>query len=306
MQMINYFKMKTNSFIITLLLSMMLFTACEKSLLPDRTVVADGARICFFNLSPDAPEMNLYFNNVRVTTQQSTIVGKLRGIPYRSSYPGPITIVPTATTVPAPYVGAEYFVTTAGTTAIIAKDTVAAIPTTFFTTNFNFVKDKYYSFFASDPKSTMAPFVIEDNIVAFETLKKSKIRCVNAISGVVGNKIDVWMIHQPTLTSWAIAPYKLASGLDYKGATQFTDTISSANYRWIVTKAGAVPTATTTPTAVGAAYTMTFATADVIIKVATTNTNLAERSTYSFLFYGLATGTGVSAPFGSTFRNRLK
>jgi hypothetical protein len=298
--------MKTKSILTISLFSLFLFVACEKSILPDRTAVADGARVCFINFSPDAPEMNLYFNNIRVTTQQSTIAGKLRGIPYRSSYPGSITIIPTATTVPSPYIGAEYFMATPGTTAILAKDTVAATPTTYFTTSFNFVKDKYYSIFAVDTKSAMAPVIVEDNIVAFETLKKAKIRCVNAIAGVSTNKIDVWLIHQPTLTSWAYAPYKLASGLDYKGATLFTDTITAANYRWIVTKAGAVPTATTAPAAVGVGYTLTFATADVIIKVATSNTNFAERSTYSFLFYGLATGTGVSAPFGSTFRNRLK
>lgn len=298
--------MKTKSIIIFSLLCMVFFVACEKSLLPDRTDVAEGARICFINFSPDAPEMNLYFNDARVTTQQSTIVGKLRGIPYRNSYPGSITITPTATTVPSPYIGAEYFMATPGTTAITAKDTLFVNPTTFFTTSYTFVKDKYYSIFAVDPKVSMAPFIIEDNIVAFETLKKSKIRCVNAISAVPGNKIDVWLIHQPALTSWAYAPYKLASGLDYKGATLFTDTITAANYRWIVTKAGAVPTATTPPATVGLGYTLTFATADVIIKVATSNTNFAERSTYSFLFYGLATGTGVSAPFGSTFRNRLK
>jgi hypothetical protein len=299
--------MKTKSIIITSLLSLILFVACEKSVLPDRTDIAEGARICFINFSPDAPEMNLYFNDIRITTQQSTVVGKLRGIPFRSSYPGSITIIPTATTVPSPYIGAEYFMTTAGATAIKAMDTAFVTGhTTFFLTNFTFEKDKYYSIFAMDPMATIAPVIIEDNIVAFETLKKTKIRCVNAISGVAGNKIDVWLIHQPALGSGAYAPYKLASGLDYKGATIFTDTISAANYKWIVTKAGAVPSANTPPISLGTPYTLNFATADVIIKASTGNTNLAERTTYSFLFYGQSAGTGVKAPFGSTFRNRLK
>lgn len=299
--------MKTKSIITISLLLMILFVACEKSILPDRTDVADGARICFINFSPDAPEINLYFNDVRVTTQQSTAVGKLRGIPFRSSYPGSITNPPTSSTVPSPYIGAEYFIATVGNTAITAKDTaIVNAPTTFFTTNFNFEKDKYYSIFAMDAKSTMAPVIVEDNIVAFETLKKSKIRCVNAISGVAGNKIDVWLIHQPALSSFAYPPYKLVSGLDYKSVTQFTDTITAANYKWIVTKAGAVPTVNTPPTAVGVPYTLNFATTDFIIKAASGNTNLAERTTYSFLFFGQASGTGVKAPFGSTFRNRLK
>ena len=299
--------MKTKSIIITSLLSMTLFVACEKSLIPDRTVVADGARVCFINFSPDAPEINLYFNDARVTTQQSTTIGKLRGIPFRSSYPGTITITPTASTVPSPLEGGEYFIAAAGAAAIKAMDTAFVTGhTTYFTTNFTFEKDKYYSIFAMDVKTAMAPVIIEDNIVAFETLKKAKIRCVNAISGVSGNKIDVWMIHQPKISASAFAPYKLASGLDYKGATLFTDTITEADYKWIVTKAGAIPTANTPPSAVGSPYILTFASADVVIKLGSGNTNLAERTTYSFLFYGISGGTGVSAPFGSTFRNRLK
>ena len=299
--------MKTKSIIITSLLSMTLFVACEKSLIPDRTVVADGARVCFINFSPDAPEINLYFNDARVTTQQSTTIGKLRGIPFRSSHPGTITITPTASTVPSPLVGGEYFIAAAGAAAIKAMDTAFVTGhTTYFTTNFTFEKDKYYSIFAMDAKSTMTPVIIEDNITVFGTVEKVKIRCVNAISAVAGNKIDVWLIHQPALTKSAYAPYKLASGLDYKSSTLFTDTITAADYKWIVTKAGATPTANTPPSAIGKPYTLTFATADVVIALGTGNTNLAERTTYSFLFYGKSGGAGVSAPFGSTFRNRLK
>lgn len=299
--------MKTKSIIFITLLSVVLFVACEKSPLPDRTMVAEGARVCFINFSPDAPEINLYFNDARVTTQQSTVIGKLRGIPFRSSYPGSITQTPAATTVPSPYIGGEYFVAPGGNTTIKAMDTAYVMGfNTFFTTSYTFVKDKYYSIFAMDAKSTMAPVIIEDNIVAFETLKKTKIRCVNAISGVAGNKIDVWLIPQPVLTAMAFAPYKLASGLDYKAATTFSDTISAMNYKWMVTKAGAVPTANTAPTTVGTPYNLTFAAADIIINKASANTPFAERTTYSFLFWGQAAGTGVKAPYGSTFRNRLK
>jgi hypothetical protein len=299
--------MKTKSYIITSLLLLVLFVACQKSTLPDRTLVATGARICFINFSPDSPEINLYFNDNRVTTQQSTVVGRLRGIPFRSSYPGSITQTPVATTIPSPYIGAEYFVATEGATVITAKDTAFVTGLkTYFTTNFTFLKDKYYSIFAMDPKITMAPVIIEDNIVAFETVKKTKLRCVNAISGVVGNKIDVWMIPQPLITAWAFAPYKLASGLDYKTATAFTDTISAVSYKWMVTKAGAVPLTNTAPTLIGTPYNLTFTATDIIINKASANTTFAERTTYSFLFYGNATLTGVSAPYGSTFRNRLK
>ena len=302
--------MKTKSIIIISLLSLGLFMACSKSPLPDRTMVAQGARIVFINFSPDSPEVNLYFNGKRVTTQQSTVVNKLRGIPYRSSYPGSITQTPASTTVPTPYIGMEYFVNPEGTITVEARDTgVIAAPKTFFTTSFNFVKDKYYSVFAVDAKATMAPMIIEDNIVAFETVKKTKLRVVNAISGVTGDQVDVWMIPQPALTAWAFAPYKLASGLAYQQATVFTDTVSSYNwgYKWMVVRGGAVPTANTAPTVVGTGYTLTFAAADIVIdKVTATNTTFADRTTYSMLLYGKKGGTGVAAPYGSFFRNRLR
>ena len=297
--------MKTKSIIITSLLSIVLFAACEKSLLPDRTDVADGARIIFFNLSPDAPEMNLYFNDARVTTQQSTVIGKLRGIPYRSSYPGTITQTPVATTVPTSYIGAEYFIANAGATTIKSMDTAFVTGhTTFFTTNFTFEKNKYYSIFAVDPKATMTPLIIEDIIVPFETLKKVKVRIVNMTSGVAGNKIDVWSVHQPALTMPTWSPYKVASGLDYKASTQFTDTITAASYKYIITKAGAVPTANTPPTTSGSPYTLTFASADVIL--AGTVSSLPERTTFSLILFGQVGGTGVKAPFLTFFRNRLK
>jgi len=283
-----------------------LLASCEKSEIPDRIMEADGARVCFFNLSTDAPETNLYFNDVRVTTQSSTILGKLRGIPYRSSYPGAVTIIPTATTVPTSYVGAEYFVTPAGNINITAKDTLfRAGHTTFFTTSFNFENDKYYSVFAVEPKAAMLPVIIEDKIEAFTTPLKTKMRCVNMLTGVAANKIDFWLIHQPATGLPARPAYKFSAGVDYKGATQFNDTISSGTYKWMVTKAGAVPTANTPPAALGTPYTLTFAAADVIIEKASGNTSLSQKTTYSFLLLGKIGGTGTAAPFGNTFRNRL-
>ena len=298
--------MKAKSFLIISLLSLMLMVSCEKSEIPDRIMVAEGARVCFFNLSTDAPEINLYFNDARVTTQSSSVIGKLRGIPFRSSYPGAVTIIPTTATTPTSYVGAEYFVTEAGNINITAKDTLfKAGHTTFFTTSFNFEKDKYYSVFAAEPKAAMLPVIIEDKIEAFTTNLKTKLRCVNMLSGVAGNKIDLWLIHQPATGKSPIPAYKISSGVDYKGATQFTDTISSGTYKWMVTKAGAVPTANTPPATLGSPYNLTFAAADIVINKATTNTSFSQRTTYSFLLFGKVGGTTTAAPYGNIFRNRL-
>jgi len=298
--------MKSKISIILPLFAMLFIVSCEKSELPDRTMEATGAKVIFFNLSSDAPEVNLYFNDSRVTTQMSSVTKRLRGIPYRSSYPGAVTIVPTASTAPASYVGAEYFVTKGGNTNIVAKDTaIFTGHTTFFTSSFDFNPEKYYSLFVVEPKATMVPVVIEDNIVPFTTKLKTRIRSVNMISGVAGDKLDLWLIHQPASGKPAMPAYKLSSAVSYKGATSFTDTISSGTYKWMVTKAGAVPTTNTPPTVLGTSYNLNFATADIIINKASGNTSFSQRTTYSFLFFGKVGGTGTAAPYGNIFRNRL-
>lgn len=307
--------MKTKAYIIASLISIALFTACEKSELPDRTKVAEGARICFINLSADVTttgsimtnELNLYFNDARVTSLQSLVVNRLRGIPYRSSYPGVVTATPAAATAPTSYIGAEYFIAEAVQTNIIAKDTMLkAGQTTLFTTDFNFQKDKYYSIFAMNLRPSMAPVIVEDDIVPFTSLNKVKIRTVNGLYGVAGARIDLWIIHQPGTTSQAIPPYKLASGIDYKSVTAFSDTITAGSYKWTVTIAGAVPTITapTAPT-IGKPYTMSFIAGNVLIAPAAAGTTFSERATYSFLIFGQFGKTGVIAPFGNLFRNRL-
>ena len=311
--------MKTKIYIITSLIFIVLITACEKSVIPDRTKIAEGARICFINLSADGVtasitnEMNLYFGGNKVTSQQSLVTNRLRGIPFRSSYPGVVTPVPTATTAPTSYIGAEYFVTAPAVTNVVAKDTTITAPavqTTWFDTTFTFEKDKYYSIFAMGLRAAMHPIIVEDNIIPFTTVNKTKIRVVNALYGVAGGKVDIWIVHQPATTSEAIAPYKLASGIDYKSVTAFSDTISSGVYKWTVTIAGSVPTAITPPTVptTGKAYTLTFAAANVLIAQAAgtgVGTTFAQRTTYSLLIFGQFGKTGVVAPFGNFFRNRL-
>lgn len=315
----NHIVMKTKIYLLTPLVVIALLTACEKSVIPDRTFVADGAKICFVNLSSDAVlltntnEINLYFNDLRVTTQQSTVVNRLRGIPFRSSYPGTVVQSPAATTYPTSYIGAEYFNATPGQTNIVAKDTAyKAGYTTLFTTDFNFAKDKYYSIYAMDLRASMAPVVVEDDIVPFLTLKKVKVRAVNGLYGVAGGKVDIWLIHQPSSAELGKAPYKLASSFDFKTVTAFTDTISSGSYKWTVTIAGTAPTATTPPTAdpitgskLGKAYTISFPGASTLVAQASTGTTFSQRTTYSLLIYGQFGKTGMLAPVGNLFRNRL-
>jgi len=315
----NHIVMKTKIYIIASLVLMAILIACEKSVIPDRTFIADGAKICFVNLSSDGVlltntnEINLYFNDLRVTTQQSTVAGRLRGIPFRSSYPGTVVQLPAATTYPASYIGAEYFNALPGQTNIVAMDTtLKAGQTTLFSTDFNFGKDKYYSIYAMDLRASMIPVIVEDDVVPFMTLNKVKVRAVNGLYGVTGAKVDIWLIHQPSSTELGKAPYKLVSNLDFKTVTAFTDTISSGSYKWTVTVAGASPTVIVAPTPdpvtfskLGKAFTITFPGASVLVVQANTGATFSQMTTYSLLIYGQFGKTGMLAPVGNLFRNRL-
>lgn len=311
--------MKTKIYIITSLILLALFTSCQKSVIPDRTFVADGAKVCFVNLSADIVttntcEMNLYFNGSRVTTQQSTVSNRLRGIPYRSSYPGVVVQSPAATTYPTSYIGAEYFNATPGATKVMGKDTLLFTgQDTLFSVDFTFEKDKYYTIYAMDLRTAMTPIIVKDSIVPFGTLKKVKVRAVNALYGVGGTgKVDIWFVHQPSSAELGKAPYKFASDLDPKVVTAFTDTISSGSYKWAVTLAGTVPTSITAPTPdpltgslLGKAYTLVIPGASTVIAQAATGTTFTQRTTYSLLLYGQVGKSSFLAPAGSLFRNRL-
>jgi len=329
--------MKTKVYIISALILAALFTACEKSDIPDRTFIADGAKICFINLSADLNpvsgalktnnEFNLFFNTARVTTQTSIVVGKLRGIPYRSSYPGVVVAAPAATTAPTSYIGAEYFNATPEQTIIVGKDTAlyftadpAKDQDTLLIDTTLFEKNKYYSIFAMGMKDYKHPLnvwdslscvIVEDDLTAFTTLKKVKVRSVNAIYGVAGGAVDIWLQHQAATTELGRAPFKLASAQNYKDVTAFTDTITSGSYKFITVIAGTVPSAITAPTPdpvtgslLGKSYTMTFPGGTTVVALSAATT-FSERTTYSLLLYGFSGKAGVLAPYASLFRNRL-
>lgn len=311
--------MKTKIFIVLSLLLTVFFTACEKSAIPERTFVADGARVSFVNLAADAAsstnncETNLYFNDLRVTTQQSTVVGRLRGIPFRSSYPGSVVASPAATTYPATLIGLEYFNALPGATTVVGKDTaINTGHTTLFTTTYTFEKDKFYSIYAMDTRAAVSPVIVEDDIQAFGILKKVKIRFVNAIFGVAGGRVDVWLLHQASSAEYGRPPYKAVADMDAKAVTAFSDTITAGNYKWAVVVAGTVPTAITNPVPdplavdplLGKSYNITFPGAGTVVALSA-STSFAERTTYSLLMYGQVGLTAHRAPVASLFRHRL-
>jgi hypothetical protein len=250
--------------------------------------------------------MNLYFNDQRVTTQGSTTVNRLRGIPYRSSYPGVVVVAPGTTTYPTSYIGAEYFNAIPGQTNVIARDTAYKTGfTTLFTTDFNFEKGKYYSIYAMDLRTSMTPVIVEDNISQFDMPGKIKVRAVNALYGVAGNKIDIWFTYQPISTELARQPFKLAENLDFKGVTSFIDTLKSGNYKWVATVAGTVPSSITPPAnPLGNPYTITFPAGTTVVALSP-STAFSQRTTYSFLVYGQMGKTGFLTPVASLYRNRL-
>jgi hypothetical protein len=298
--------MKKVLIIINALFLALAFTSCDDEGIVDRSVAVDsGARISFINLSPGSPEINLYFNDVRVTSARSQVTNVLRGIPFRSSYPGIVTTAPAASTMPTTYVGEEYFLSDPGTYTITAKDTAYRKGfTTYFTTSSTFEDHKYYSILAMDLSTAMTPIIIEDAIEEFQSTKKAKVRVVDALTGATGDVIDIWMIHQPGTGVLPIPPYKIASSISLKTVTSFSDTITGGNYKWIVTAAGATPTANSAPAEIyGKPWTLTFATADVIYSN-TTSTALSSSSTYSLIALGSKGGATSKSAFCGLFRNR--
>lgn len=292
---------------IPVIIVMATFLACEEDGIIDRSVdVTGGAYICFYNLSTSSPEINLYFDDVRVTSARSQDSAVLRGIPYRSTYPGTVTPAVAATTLPASTAGLEYFLNPAGTYSIDANNTEYLSGfTTYSTTNAIFADGKFYSIYAMNDASSMELVVAEDAIAEFNDTVRTKIRVINAVSGVSGDAVDVWMWHQPATGDAAIPPYKLAENLSFKDITAFCDTITAGNYKWIVTVAGAVPTENLPPAeATGSPYTLKFDATNVIFSRA--STSAARRTTYTMLVFGKSGSSGVNAPFSGLFRNRLK
>jgi len=209
--------------------------------------------------------------------------------------------------MPAPSnVGIEYFLQEAGNYTITVQDTAyRAGFDTLCISDQTFANNKYYSIYTMNLSTAMEMIVVEDNIYEFLDTLNTRIRVVNAVSGVAGGAIDVWLWHQPATGKLAIPPYKLASNLAFKEVTSYVDTINAGNYKWIATVAGAVPTANTPPAVLpGNAWTLTFAAADVIYSRASTSATIGSQ--YSLLVFGEKAGTSVKAPYSGLFRNRYK
>jgi hypothetical protein len=299
--------MKKVLIIVNTLFLALILSSCDDEGIVDRSIdTTTGARISFVNLSPDSPEVNLYFNDVKVTAARSQVANVLRGIPFRSSYPGIVTTAPAATTMPTTYVGEEYFVSSPSTYTIAAKDTAYRKGfTTYFSTSSTFEDGKYYSIYAMDLSTNMTPIIVEDNIVEFQSTNKTKVRVVNALTGATGDVIDIWVIHQPGTGVLPIPAYKIASSISLKTVTSFSDTITGGNYKWIVTAAGAAPTANAAPAdKYGKPWTLTFAAADVIYSN-TTSTSITTSSTYSMVALGSKGGAKEKSAYCGLFRHRL-
>jgi len=299
--------MKKVLIIINVLFLALAISSCDEEGIVDRSLeTTTGARISFVNLSPGSPEINLYFDDLRVTAARSQVANTLRGIPFRSSYPGIVTTAPSNVTMPTTYVGEEYFIYAPSDYTVAAKDTAYRKGyTTYFSTSATFEDGKYYSIYAMDLSANMTPVIVQDDIVEFQSTKKAKVRVVDALTGAAGDVIDIWMIHQPGTGVLPIPAYKIANSISLKTVTSFSDTITGGNYKWIVTVAGATPTANAAPAdKYGKPWTLTFASTDVIYSN-NTSTSVTASSTYSLIALGSKGGTTSKSAYCGLFRNRL-
>lgn len=184
-----------------------LLAACGDKV--DRTVTgpAPAARIKFFNFGVNAPGVDFYGNNVKLTSQNSaTGAESTRGSVYGEGGAGGF------------YVGVTPGQYTLNGKITAAIDHGVAISTA----TQNIENGKAYSFYQSGfyntTTKTVDAFVLEDSWTVPTDFSKASIRFVNTISNATG-PLQLVVKNQATGSSEIV----IGSPVAYKGATAFTN-----------------------------------------------------------------------------------
>jgi len=181
-----------------------LLSSCDKNAVQPLTGPVAGARVKFFNFGVNAPAVNFYANDVKLTavisaTGTESTTGTASGAAgsggfYSAVEPGQYTLA-------------------GKIAATVDKDlAISTVSTTL-------ADGKAYSFFMSGIYNTTAKtvegFVVEDDFPAAFDYTKAYVRFVNAIS----NANPMTLYAKNTTTSAEVA---VGGGVAYKGAGAFT------------------------------------------------------------------------------------
>lgn len=130
-----------------------LFTACDENAIPEITEpVAEGATfVKFFLNAEDAPEVNFYFDDQKVSAVPSSTSDEVQGNKYGSVFPSN-----------------AYALIKAITVDIYAKDLEGNV---IATKNYNFAADKHYSAYLLGTPDSYEIFVLEDDLPMADNVK---------------------------------------------------------------------------------------------------------------------------------------
>lgn len=207
---------------VTMLLCAVALAACEKNGVQDITGTLPGARIRFFNLGVNAPAVNFYANNDKVTAVQSTtgteattgvaFGGVGNGGFYSALEPGQYTL-------------------TGRIAAAVDKDlAISTVPATLADGK---AYSMYISGFYNTTAKTVEGFVVEDIIPATSDYTQAQVRFVNAIS----NSTPTTLTAREQTTGTTVT---LGSGVAYKAAGAFVS-VPDGLYDLTATTSGANP-----------------------------------------------------------------
>ena len=227
--------------------------ACDKNAAQDITSPVSGANVKFLNLGANAPGVNFFANDTKVTAISSSKCSPPPATPDPlCTTTGEETL--TGTAFGALANGGLYNVIPAGSVQLPGKIASVANGATVATATANLATGKYYSFYTSGiydaTAKTMDAFVVEDPLPAI-TFAKAYIRFVNASSNASG-----LTLYAKNTTTTAEAP--IGAAVAYKAAGAFVPIDTGAydlNLRPSATDA-AVVTLAATSFALGRVYTV--------------------------------------------------
>lgn len=188
---------------LTVLLCAAVLTACEKNAVQEITGPLASARIKFFNFGVNAPQVNFYANDTKMTAISSTTGAELTtGVAYGAVGSGGLY----AAIAPGQYA------LTGKIAAATDKDLAIA------TVNATIADGKAYSFYVSGfyntTTKTVEAFLVEDPIPEAFDYSNAQVRFVNAISNA--NAMTLYVKNTTTGTELPIG-----SAVAYKAAGIF-------------------------------------------------------------------------------------
>jgi len=207
---------------VTMLLGAMALAACEKNAVQDITGTLPGARIKFFNFGVNAPGVNFYANDAKVTAVSSTTgVEAVTGVTYGNVGSGAL------------YSGLApgQYTFTGRIAAAVDKDlAVATVPATL-------VDGKSYSLYLSGvyntTSKTVEGFVVEDDVPPSFNYLAAQVRFVNAIS----NSGPTTLTARNQTTGVTVT---IGNAIPYKTGSTFA-VVPDGIYDLTATSAGATP-----------------------------------------------------------------